>query len=132
MLEAEAHQIMMTRGVAAVGALAEVVLDNVSTPEPVGEHVTFTFGHIADQQASLGPVGGRRFNRRELLVARIHALRDTGTASTIALVQALRDGFEGFASGELWVVNTAPRFAGMNGRFRMEDFEIAFNFHETK
>lgn len=126
-----AHQIINARAVAALGA-TPIVFDNDASPEGDVEYARLTFAGIEDRQASLGGPGVRRFERRELLSVRFHALRDLGSSSTDDIAQALRTSFEGYRSGELWVQHTVPRFAGYNGKFRLTDIEVTFNYHEIK
>jgi hypothetical protein len=131
----EAHQVMnalATTTLAALSPVPSIVYDNVSEPESDTEYAELRFNHIVDVQATFGSATNRRFERRELLTVRYYAQRDFGTSTTDDAIQALRTAFEGFKSGELWVVNLTPRFVRFNGKHRVTDVDVLYYYHEKK
>lgn len=65
------------------------------TPPPGNAWARVAFREALSAQGTLGPVGGRRFDRLATLVVEIHTPNDIGTQTADALVKLVRDNFEG-------------------------------------
>lgn len=109
-------------------------LDNEAIAEPdTGSWATVYVQGIDDRQDSLGGIGTRRMLRRRIFTIRVRTPRDQGLSPMTTLGKLVTDTFGNFSSGEtLWVVDITPRSQGYDGRCRVVDFEVAFNFHEIR
>lgn len=129
---AQAQQIMLSTFATAWGTTSPIVYPNGSAPEPDVDFVRVQMTFIEERQATLGAPGSRRFERRENLVARLYHFRDTGLTAANNQIHLLRTTFDGFVSGELWVVKLTPKYLGTNGRCRMTDVAVEYRYHEIK
>jgi hypothetical protein len=114
---------------------ANITRDNVKFDTPVGEHwIRFIVRHTGSQQASLGDVGLRKFDRTGLILAQCYAPENTGVLDIDRIVKAVMDALEGVSLqlNDIVITDTLPRETGPVEGWYLITVEASFRYTETK
>lgn len=108
--------------------------DGENFPEPVGTDpwLRVSIRHSASGQATLGSVGGRRFERAGSVITNIFIPANKGRALADTLTGLVRDIFEGVTLGEIYFFESDCRETGLDGLWYGVVVESKFFYNETK
>jgi hypothetical protein len=103
-------------------------------PRTVGANpwVDLVIAPVTARQQTLGRAGNRLFFRQDLLVITIASPKDKGPGPALRLAEQVRDIFEGYRNGGLYVTNVTVRRQGNDGQWYRVVVDVAFNYHELK
>lgn len=87
---------------------------------------------VTGRQQTLGRPGNRLFYRRDLLVVTVASRADRGAGPATRLAEQVRDLFEGYRNGGLYVTDVVVRRIGNNGEWYRVVVDVPFNYHEMK
>jgi hypothetical protein len=144
MTEAQAIELIFERFVdpsigwpavsqAAVGVSLPFALENEGILE-VDSFAQLTVRHSVSQPITMGPIGGRRFERRGTIYVKLWGASNAGRAGLSALADAVRSIFEGqqLGSGEpITIDGGLTREIGVDGRYFMAVVQFPMRYYAT-
>lgn len=96
-----------------------------------GAWVRLTVRNTFSQQETLGPPGGRKYERRGDIHIQIFVPVDRGTADADTLAMAARAVYEGAKFGGIACYAGLPKEVGPDGRWFQVNVVIPFTYFET-
>lgn len=133
--QAQATELMYQRFTAAWNVLnGAYTFDGENFPEPDGTApwLRVSVRHSVSGQATLGAVGGRRFERAGAVITNIFVPANKGRALADTLAGLVRDIFEGVSFGEIYFFESDCRETGIDGLWYGVVVESKFFYNETK
>ena len=135
MTENEAKQIVLGRFIDNwTGTdLAEVAIPNggAFTPPTDAPWIRLTILETVSRQHTMGKAGSRQFERSDLLIAQVFTPKGTGTKVSDALIQELRDIFEG-AEDQGVIFYDTQQLQGADANYYQINLNVKFKYHETR
>ena len=135
----QAREIIYAAFAAVFGALDPEVpfaFDNEEFTPPDASAglswVHLTVKEADSAQETLGPVGGRRYQRTGVVAAQFYVPANGGTARADALVKVFRDTFEGVTLSGVYFLNCQVVELGIEGASWRVNALASFWFEETK
>ncbi len=134
-----AKEVAYARFIAAFSALDPVVpfaLDNEEMDHPDASEgkswARFIVRESGSEQATLGPIGSRKFKRSFVGTCELYCLTNKGTQRADALVKAFRTAFEGVTDQDVYFLETQAVEIGTEGNWHRVNALSLFWFYETK
>lgn len=86
--------------------------------------------HATGSQRSLGPIGGRRFENKGVMIIQVMTPAGTGSSGS-SIAEALVNGFRD-AQTDVWFRNTRMREVGASGAFNQINVLTDFTYDEVR
>lgn len=87
---------------------------------------------IDPTNATLGPIGQRKYRRSGIAFFQIFTLLDKGMAAADGHAVVVRNGFEGVTYESVNFFDATARDLGPDGKWNMTTVEVNFNFEEVR
>lgn len=104
----------------------------VTPPADGSAYVALAINEETSRQASLAPIGDRRFERNGRVLIRIGVPADGGQKLLAQYVKTARDVFEGVSFGGVNTFAVSSRPSGTDGRWFYSVVDAPFRYYETK
>ena len=102
------------------------------TPPESDPWVRLVVRHAASQQASLGGLGNRKFDRAGLVIVQVFTPLDQGAAAADVLVEKVMEIFEGKTIDLIRFVSVTPQEIGPLEAWFQAGADCPFEWTETK
>lgn len=118
---------------AAVLPFSRWCFDNEKYDPPPSNWARVSVLQLGSEQETLGPVGGRRYNRRASVIIKLYGPIELGAKPLDLLAQTTRNLFEGVTFSELrFSKGVLVREGQPDGRWDLRVVEAEFDYPETK